>query len=87
MAAPKQIPLTPCKSSGMCGTGYDLDTKTLAVQFKADGPLYHFAGVPEELYDEFRQAKSFGRFFAERIRGKFDTVKIEMESSEKDDAP
>ena len=82
-----RIPLTPCKSSGMCGTGYDLDTKTLAVQFKENGPLYYFSEFPEELYDEFRQAKSFGRFFAERIRGKFDTMKIEMEPIEKDKAP
>lgn len=74
---PSKIQLTPCKSSGMCGTGYDLDTKTLAVQFKADGPLYYFADVPSELYDEFRAAESFGRFFAERIRGKFDSLKVE----------
>mgnify|MGYP001614584220 CR=1 FL=1 len=72
------LKLTPCTgSSSLCGHGYDQATKTLGVQFKAGGPVYHFDGVPQDLYDEFTNSKSFGRFFQERIRGKFEHAKID----------
>ena len=65
------IGMKACKSSSLCAHGYHPESQTLAVQFKSDGPVYHFTGVPQDLCAEFEKADSFGRFFAARIKGKF----------------
>lgn len=71
------ITLKPCASSNIQAHGYAPESKTLAVQFKGKGSLYEYAGVTPELYAEFCAAPSLGQFFQQRIRGKFETKKVE----------
>jgi hypothetical protein len=49
---------------------YDPPSRTLLVIF-IDGGGYAYADVPPELYADFLEAESKGRFFAERVRGRF----------------
>jgi hypothetical protein len=75
------IPCQPVKSTSVQGIGYDATSQTLAVQFR--GATYHYAGVPVEVYEEFKLTESFGRFFQDRIRGKFgEPVKIPAAAKE-----
>ena len=78
MATPT-ITMQPTDSSNIAAHGYDPATKTLAVQFKS-GSLYHYDNVPEEVANEFKNAKSAGSFFAKSIRGNFEALRIEPEA-------
>lgn len=69
--------MTPCQSSNVKGYGYDAETKTLGVQFKADGPIYTYADVPQKVADGLASAESKGSFFASSIRNNFKHSKPE----------
>jgi hypothetical protein len=67
--------------------GYDSPTNTLAVAFyqggykgergpNAPASLYHYSAVPPEVHTEFMAAESKGAFLKERIKGKFDYLRI-----------
>jgi len=45
-------------------------TETLYVTFHKSG-TYSYLGVPRYVYDAFRAARSKGRFYAYRIRGRY----------------
>lgn len=62
--------MSAAKSSQILSHGYDPQTKTLAVRFQAGG-LYHYSDVPPEVYEQFAQAPSLGRFMHSTIKGKF----------------
>jgi hypothetical protein len=51
----------------------------LTVEFKS-GSTYIFEAVPKQVYDEFMLAESLGKFFASKVRGKFDVMKIAHEA-------
>lgn len=62
--------MVQCKSSQMSEHGYDSVNNTLAVRFKSGG-LYHYKGVPKDVYDKMLKAESFGKFFHANIKAKF----------------
>ena len=66
--------LQEVKSSNIAGIHW-VDG-ALVVGFR-NGTMYRYAGVPKELHDEFLAAASPGKFFQEKIRNKFDGVKID----------
>lgn len=85
------IPMESMHSSTIAEVGYDPDSQTLAVRFHASGdakagsgPLYHYAGVPEETYNAMRAAPSLGKFHAASIKGTFDQSKIDETPAEKE---
>jgi KTSC domain len=49
---------------------YDLVAKSLLIRFKT-GEVYIYQGVPREIFDRFRQARSKGQFFHSTIRDRF----------------
>lgn len=65
------IPMNPVKSSNIAATGYDPASKTLAIQFKGGGKVYHYADVPESLYGDMHKADSVGKFVVGHVVGKF----------------
>ena len=69
------ITMCDCKSSQLKSHGYDSASKTLAVQFKNSG-TYHYAGVPQDIYDKLCKAESIGQFLGQSIKGKFGFVKL-----------
>ena len=69
------IAMCDCKSSQLKSHGYDSASKTLAVQFKGGG-TYHYAGVPQDVYDKLCKSESIGKFLGQAIKGKFGFVKM-----------
>ena len=55
---------------------YDPPTRTLFVTF-VDGDIYAYLDVPESLYKAFRTAPSRGRFFAYKVRNRFDYRRLD----------
>lgn len=64
--------LEPADSSLIAEHGYDPESKTLAIRFRNNGKLFHFANVPPEAHADFLAAPSIGKHFHAAIRGKFD---------------
>lgn len=63
--------ITPIQgSTNVAGAGYDKDTREFAIRFHS-GRTYTFLEVPEEVYEDFTEAASKGKFFNERIKDTF----------------
>lgn len=64
----------PVESSNVASIGYDPESQTLEVQF-VNGGLYSYGGVPDGLFEQFRDSNSPGRFFQSHIKGQYETRK------------
>lgn len=65
------IDMQQVDSSQIQAIGYDAETHTLAIQFKAksgEGSLYHYANVTQATFDALRTAESLGAFFGKHIK-------------------
>jgi hypothetical protein len=60
------------ESSQIKSIGYDARTKTLEVEFAADGSVYRYALVPAAMYKSLMEAKSIGGYFSMMIKGSVD---------------
>ena len=73
------IEMIPCDSSQIEAFGYDADTQTLAIRFPGrgatPGSVYHYAEVPQHVFDAMNGAESKGKFFGSQIRGHFEYEK------------
>ena len=67
----ERTPVVRDKASHVKSVGFDAATGTLEIEFSS-GAMYDYAGVPQELYEEFVKAESLGSFVATRIRGAFE---------------
>lgn len=63
------------KSSMVKSVGYDAQNKRMRVKF-ADGSLYSYANVPEEVYNRLLDAESIGRFMREYVIGVYEASRI-----------
>jgi len=52
----------PVSSATMSSVGYDLEVRTLEIEF-ASGEIYQYLDVPEEIYRGLMTADSKGRYF------------------------
>ena len=71
---------TKLKSSNVASAGYDPATKRLEVIFTSGGH-YQFSDVPQDVYDSFLKAESFGRFFQANVRGKYPHKRLDVKKS------
>ena len=69
------IPMTARKSSQIESTGYDPESRTLAVKYLS-GATYHYVCVSQEAHSAMLKAKSIGSHLHSHIKGKFDHKKI-----------
>lgn len=63
--------------------GHDPDTGTLAVRFHAKQgarPLYHYAGVPPQVFADFRTSPSPGSYLAKVIKPTYPATKVDEAS-------
>lgn len=65
-----EIEMEPIESSNLREVGYDPDSKTLAIIFNS-GMKYHYHDVPQETFDELKEAESAGKYFNANIRTSF----------------
>ena len=63
------------ESSSLRSIGYDRATATLEVEFK-NGGVYRYANVPLQLWSEFRDSDSKGKFFLDQVRDRFPPTRV-----------
>lgn len=54
---------------------YDMDSLVLRVTFRS-GAIYLYHDVPEDIYLEFKQAKSKGTYLNQFIKGNFEFERV-----------
>lgn len=69
------VDTTPVQSSNLVSYGYNPALKTLAV-WTHSGDLFHYHGVPPQLWEAFQKAPSKGKFYGMAVRGKFAGVRM-----------
>jgi len=67
--------MIPVQSSQLHAIGYDPARSVLAIRFKT-GATYEYAEVPKEIFDEFLDSESPGKFFGQHIRGAFEFSRL-----------
>lgn len=60
----------PVVSESIAAIGYDDDAETLEVEF-VSGAVYRYSGVPQDVYEDFRQAPSKGTFLKRYIKNAY----------------
>lgn len=70
------IYMHPIKSSNLEAYGYDHAKRVLALQFRG-GRIYHYAGIPLDVYDGLLASESKGSYAAQFISGKFEGVRMD----------
>ena len=63
------------RSTDLAIVGYDTQGAVVEVAFKS-GSVYHYEGVPAEIYEGFMAASSHGKYFQEAIRERYKYRKI-----------
>lgn len=59
-------------SSNIAKAGYHPESQTAVMEFK-NGKVYEYRGVPQAVYDNFKNAESQGSFHAQNIKGRYET--------------
>ena len=62
-------------SSNVAAIGYEKEAEDLHVQFNS-GSVYVYSNVPVEVFDNFKDADSKGRYLNENIKGVYDYIRI-----------
>lgn len=70
-----RIKRTPVVSSNVASVGYSRSLRALEIEF-VRGAVYRFLNVPAIVYRELLASDSKGHFIAERLRGKYEFVRI-----------
>ena len=65
----------PVLSSNIASLGYDAATQTLQVEFLS-GSLYQYFDVPQNVFEDFKNAGSKGKYLAVQIKGIYRYAKV-----------
>lgn len=57
------------------GDGYDEATETLAVRFRSNASVYHYAGCSPAMWTAYSEAESKGGYFHKTIKKNLQGVK------------
>lgn len=69
--------MVPVVSSFIAAVGYDNIQNILHVQFKSNGSIQKYQGVPPELYQSMMSADSIGSFYTKNIKGVIKSDSVE----------
>ena len=58
----------PSSSTMIKSYGYDMDSRTLEIEFERDGAIFSYLDVPVDIYYQFAEAYSKGSFFHYNIK-------------------
>lgn len=64
----KNMERIPVQSSNISSIGYNVDSKTLEIEFN-DGSIYQYFDVPNPIWESFQNADSKGQFLHQNIKG------------------
>ena len=65
----------PVNSSNICSIGYDSQAAVLEVEFNS-GAVYRYFDVPDNLYQRFLDASSYGQFLNDYIKYNYRYQKV-----------
>jgi hypothetical protein len=71
--------MIPIKSSNISHAAYE--NGVMRVRF-SNGTDYDYDGISAELFNDFMEAESQGKFFHQHIKGKFAGTKVEVETDD-----
>ena len=74
-------------SSAIRKVTYNPKTQKMNVQFVGKGKQYTYVGVPEDVYDDFVNSSSAGKFFNDNIKDDYIAVPSEFVGSVRFDSP
>lgn len=66
---------TPVRSSTLRSVGYNIDQRTLEIEFK-NYWIYEYYNVPIEVHDGLMNAASHGKYFNENIKESYEFKRI-----------
>ena len=66
----------PVVSESIASVGYDDDAEVLEVEF-VTGAVYRYRGVPQDVFEDLRQAPSKCAFFNRRIKDAYAWEEVE----------
>jgi hypothetical protein len=69
------ILMLPIDSSNIKYAGYNKEFKQLRIQF-TNGGIFQYKDIPDDIYNELKNAESYGSYFSKNIRNVFKCVKI-----------
>ena len=67
--------MKPVDSAIIAAIGYNKESQDLYIRFNT-GRIYKYSEVPPELYQQFEEAESQGKFFHQHIRNTYQTQEI-----------
>lgn len=70
------VTMTKVESSNVAAIGYDAAAQHLYVEYIKSG-TYRYSNVPAEIYNDWMAAESKGKFFHEKVKGRYDYALIE----------
>jgi XTP/dITP diphosphohydrolase len=73
---------TAVESSDVVSIGYDPKDRTLEIEFREDR-IYQYFEVPQDIYDAFLRANSYGGYFNSYINGYYRYRRVEAAGEEK----
>lgn len=72
----RKVPLEDLDSSSLLTAfGFDRERGIVGVRFK-NGHIYHYAGVPSKVAEEFYTSESKGRYYGKAIKGQYTGQKM-----------
>ena len=72
-----QLDWQSATSSQIKRFAYELETKTMTIQFLTGG-VYQYAAFPPEKFEEMKSAQSIGRFLGAEIKNKFEFKRVAL---------
>ncbi len=63
-------------SSWIKGAKYDTETNVMQIYIGDKGEVYECVGVENQVWSEFKQATSKGKYFNKYIKGRYDSSAI-----------
>lgn len=69
------IKMQEIESSNIEAAGFDKESSTMRIRFKS-GNEYDYIGFPEDLYEDFLNAPSAGKYFSQNIRNQYRGEKV-----------
>ena len=70
LSNPKFEYLNTDKSSFVGGAWYDQNNQYMLIRLR--DTYYHYCGLPENVWNNFKRAESFGEYYNQNIKGNFD---------------
>jgi hypothetical protein len=66
----------PVSSRSIAAIGYDDDAEAMEIEF-VTGAVYRYSGVPQDVFEDLREAPSKGAFFNRLIKDAYPFEQVE----------